>query len=145
MGEEVMDQNIKSEVVTATQDKDTNVPCDQENHTSSPAPVILMVDDSEQVEYRKAMLNQIVVENKAIEAPIITEISSIKEVVGENDFGELGHTEEVEKAVKAVAEHVPMHFHPVLGRDLKRHPHKRAISKEQRKELRDQGKAWWLK
>lgn len=27
----------------------------------------------------------------------------------------------------------------------KKHPHKRAIPKEQRKELREQGKAWWIK
>ena len=26
----------------------------------------------------------------------------------------------------------------------KKHPHKRAISAEERKKLREQGKAWWI-
>jgi hypothetical protein len=154
--EEVMDQIIKSETETALQNKDTNTPCDQVHHASSSSPVVLVIDDSLRKgtgmlgNMTKEELEKMAIEMKPTEAPpVIDEIVQIKEVVGENDFGELGHTEEVEKAmekaVSDVANHVPAHFHPVFGGKVKRHPHKRAISKEQRKELRDQGKAWWLK
>lgn len=117
------------------QDKDTISPCGHSQALLPPAKKIVIIDDHDMDIVTRHDLELIAKDSEPVQPPPGL------------DFGEYGHTEEIQKALDKIEDHhpgLPIDVTRLHMKKIKAHPHKRALTPEQRKSLRSSGKAWWI-